>query len=111
MTLGLQFGLFKTYAVPSISAVLIKTGQFTSGFTTCNRRYDDTDLIIGEILCHGDMDHPRSKLAIRRLNWLHGHYKISNEDFLYTLAVFACESVQWVKRWGWREMTWSVKLI
>ena len=47
---ALEFGLFKTYAIPSISKVLISTNEMV-GSTA--RRYDDTDLIMREILENG----------------------------------------------------------
>ncbi|KAJ7248666.1 hypothetical protein C8J57DRAFT_1672386, partial [Mycena rebaudengoi] len=34
--------------------------------------------------------------------WLHAKYKISNEDYLYTLALFAFEPATWAEKYGWR---------
>lgn len=31
--------------------------------------------------------------------------KISNEDMIYTLALFALEPARWIKRYEWRELT------
>ena len=42
-TRSLEFALFRTYAVPSISALLARTGEFLE---RPQKRYDDTDLII-----------------------------------------------------------------
>ena len=43
---ALEFALFRTYAVPSISGLLAKTGEF---LTRPRKRYDDTELILYEI--------------------------------------------------------------
>lgn len=43
------------------------------------------------------------------MNYLHSRYqkagKISNDDMLYTLSVFALEPVRWIKRYEWRSFT------
>jgi len=103
--ISLEFGLFKTYAIPSVSKILAETGQFTKSVNSCLRRYDDTNLIINEMIAHGDLDHPRSLRALRRLNHIHGHYPIKNEDHLYTLSVFICEPIAWTAKYGYRDLT------
>jgi len=103
--ISLEFGLFKTYAIPSVSKILARTGQFTKSVNSCLRRYDDTNLIINELIAHGDLDHPRSRRALRRLNYIHGHYPIKNEDNLYTLSVFICEPIAWTAKYGFRDLT------
>ncbi len=103
--LSLEFGLFKTFAVPSISKLLLKNGQFTKSAASCLRRYNDTNLIMMEVLDKGNLDHPRAVAALQRLNAIHGRYRISNGDYLYTLAVFACEPIEFVNRFGWRCMS------
>lgn len=97
-TKSLEFGLFKTYAIPSISKVLVSTRELVDH---CARRYDDTDLLIREF-----MEDPsvtwRADLAIRRMNALHEKYRISNEDYLYVLTVFAVEPFRWIDKFGYR---------
>ena len=43
------------------------------------------------------------------MNYLHGLYrktgKISDDDMLYTLSLFALEPVRWTKRFEWRQLT------
>lgn len=97
---SLEFALFRTYAVPSISRLLDETGQFAS---SGQRRYDDTSLIIAEITEHG-YDSDRGRAAIRRMNRLHGRFQISNDDYLYVLSTFIYEPVRWHGRFGWRAM-------
>lgn len=97
---ALEFALFRTYAVPTISGLLDETGQFAS---YGQRRYDDTSLIIAEITEHG-YDSDRGRAAIRRMNRLHGRFQISNDDYLYVLSTFIYEPVRWHGRFGWRTM-------
>jgi hypothetical protein len=45
ITRALEFALFRTYAVPSIGALLDRTGEFKA---RPQKRYDDTDLLVSE---------------------------------------------------------------
>jgi ER-bound oxygenase mpaB/B'/Rubber oxygenase, catalytic domain len=100
-TRALEFALFRTYAVPSIGRLLEHTGEFTG---RTQKRYDDTDLILSEIVENG-YDSERAKSAFRRMNGMHGHYSIPNDDFRYVLSTFIFEQVRWNARFGWRPMT------
>jgi hypothetical protein len=95
---ALEFALFRTYAVPSISALLAQTGAFER---SPQKRYDDTDLIISEIYLHG-YDSERGRAALKQMNRQHGHYTISNDDFIYVLSTFVLEPIRWMDRYGWR---------
>jgi len=98
---ALEFALFRTYAVPSISRLLYETGEFL----TCPRkRYDDTELILYEIAENG-FDSERGQTALRRMNQMHGRFPISNDDFLYVLTTFIYEPIRWIGRFGWRSLT------
>jgi len=99
-TRSLEFALFRTYAVPSIGALLACTGEFIEH---AQKRYDDTDLIVSEIGEHG-YDSERGRAAIRRMNQLHGRYEIANDDFQYVLSTFVFEPARWMARFGWRPM-------
>ncbi|KAJ8601211.1 hypothetical protein CTAYLR_003275 [Chrysophaeum taylorii] len=98
---SLEFALFKTYAIPSISKLLHATGEFEE---RCGRRYDDTDLILREIIENGATS-KRGEAAVLRLNEIHGAYKIKNEDFLYTLSCFLLEPPRFFEKYGWRAFT------
>ncbi|THU89140.1 hypothetical protein K435DRAFT_678567, partial [Dendrothele bispora CBS 962.96] len=50
-------------------------------------------------------DDPRAMISLARVNWLHSKYPIKNDDYLYTLGLFAFEPEQWTKRYGWRELS------
>jgi ER-bound oxygenase mpaB/B'/Rubber oxygenase, catalytic domain len=97
-TRALEFALFRTFCVPSISALLDRTGEFAQ---RSQKRYDDTDIIVSELLEWG-YDSERGKRALRRLNQLHGRFSIANEDFLYVLSTFIYEPIRWNERFGWR---------
>ncbi|KAI9652995.1 MAG: hypothetical protein M1821_007748 [Bathelium mastoideum] len=102
-----MFALFKSFGIPSISSLLCATGQFTQK-STVDKRYVDT----GNLLLEAVLNPPgsqRSIHAIARINYLHNRHrrreKISDEDMLYTLSLFALEPMRWVERHEWRELT------
>lgn len=97
---ALEFALFRTYCVPSISGLLDKTGEFQR---RAQKRYDDTDLIVSELMEWG-YESERGRRALRRMNQLHGRFAIANEDFLYVLSTFVFEPIRWNERFGWRRM-------
>lgn len=88
---ALEFALFRTYAVPSISGLLARTGKFEAA---PRKRYDDTELLLSEPMEHG-LDSARGREAVERLNAIHGRFRISNEDMRYVLSTFVCEPVRW----------------
>ena len=106
ITRSLELAMLKTYCVPSISQLLDRTGEF---HRHGQKRYDDTGLLVAEILKWG-YDSERGLESIRRMNAIHGHYSISNEDFLYVLSTFIYEPIRWNERFGWRLFNETEKL-
>jgi hypothetical protein len=100
-TRALELALFRTFGVPSISALLHRTGEFER---RAQKRYDDTDIIVSEMMEHG-YDSERGRAALARMNAIHGRFKIANDDFLYVLSTFVFEPVRFNRRFGWRRMT------
>ncbi|MFE9745996.1 oxygenase MpaB family protein [Saccharothrix saharensis] len=98
---ALEFALFRTYCVPSISALLAKTGEFER---RPQKRYDDTALLMAELVEHG-YDSPRGREALRVVNRLHGRYEISNDDMRYVLSTFIFDPIEWITKFGWRPLT------
>lgn len=98
---ALEFALFRTYAIPSISGLLARTGEFEARPL---KRYDDTELILSEIMENG-ADSPRGQAALARMNEMHGRFRISNDDMLYVLSTFVFEPIRWIQRFGHRPMT------
>ena len=99
-TRSLEFALFRSFGVPAISALLDRTCEFRH---SAQKRYDDTDILISELLEHG-YDSVRGHLAINRINQLHGRFSIANHGFLYVLSTFIYERIRWNARFGWRVM-------
>lgn len=98
---ALEFALFRTYAVPSISGLLARTGEFER---RPRKRYDDTELILAEILENG-FDSERGRRALSRMNDMHGRFRISQGDMRYVLSTFVMEPIRWLDRFGRRPMT------
>ncbi|KAI2473136.1 hypothetical protein F4781DRAFT_223114 [Annulohypoxylon bovei var. microspora] len=101
------FALFKTYGIPSISSVLVSTGQLSES-STASKRAADTGILITEIV----LNEPSSIRVIdgvARINYLHGRYrksgKITDNDMLYTLGLFALEPIRWNAKYDWRFLT------
>ncbi|MEZ0229244.1 MAG: oxygenase MpaB family protein [Planctomycetota bacterium] len=103
---SLELALFRTFAVPSISAILARTGEFLE---RAARRYDDTDLLVSELVEHG-YNSERGCAAIARMNEIHGRFKIANDDFLYVLSTFVYEPIRWNERFGWRPLSGNERL-
>ena len=97
---SLEFALYRTYCVPSISALLAQTGEFTQ---RPQQRYDDTSLLIAEFTSEG-YDSERGRAALRQMNRIHHQFNISNDDYLYVLTTFIFEPIRWNARFGWRKM-------
>jgi ER-bound oxygenase mpaB/B'/Rubber oxygenase, catalytic domain len=95
---SLEIALYRTYCVPSISALLDRTGEFRE---RTQQRYDDTSLLVAE-MCKWGYESGRGREALERMNWAHSHFNISNDDFLYVLSTFICEPVRWIDAFGWR---------
>ncbi|QBI53103.1 oxygenase MpaB family protein [Streptomonospora litoralis] len=100
-TRALELALYRTYCVPSISALLDATGEFGR---RGQRRYDDTALLMGEISEHGP-DSDRGRRSLRSVNRMHNRYDISNGDMLYVLSTFVFEPIDWIAAYGWRPLT------
>ncbi len=103
---ALEFALFRSYAVPSISQLLSKTREFKK---RPRKRYDDTELIMSEILENG-YDSNRARRAFSRMNSMHNRRNISNNDLLYVLTTFIYTPIYWIEQYGWRKMTEGEKI-
>jgi hypothetical protein len=101
VTRALELALLKTFCLPSISGLLSHTGEFQQ---RPRKRYDDTGLMVAELLRHGP-DSAAGSAVIERLNRIHGHYIIANADFLFVLSGFVAEPIRWLERYGWRPLT------
>lgn len=100
ITRALEMALFRTFAVPSIAALLDQTGEF---YARAQKRYDDTDLIVSFLMEDG-YDSEAGKAALRKMNSIHRRFEIANDDYLYVLSTFVLEPIRWIERYGWRPM-------
>lgn len=103
---ALEIALYRTFCITSISALLHRTGEFARH---AQRRYDDTAILIAE-LCQWGYRSERGAAALERINWVHGHYRIANDDFRYVLSTFIFEPVRWIDTFGWRRLCRNERL-
>ncbi len=101
ITRSLELALLKTFCVPSISGLLSRTGEFEQ---RPRKRYDDTGLMVAELLRHGPSSEAGAAV-IARMNRIHGAFAISDRDYLYVLSTFVCEPIRWLARYGWRALS------
>lgn len=80
-TRALELALYRTYCIKSISTLLDQTGEFAQ---YAQKRYDDTSIIVSELTSFG-YESARGRAALRRMNRIHKHFPISNDDYRYVL--------------------------
>lgn len=97
---ALELALLRTFGVAKGSGLLESTGELTE---RTQKRYDDTALILSEMLEHG-YDSERGRAALRQMNRIHHRHAIPNDEYLYTLSAFIFEPIRWIDRFGWRPM-------
>ena len=97
----------QTYGIPSVSSLLVSTGQLADA-KKASKRIADTGVILLEFSLNAPTSERATK-AIARMNYIHSQYqkagKIHNDDMLYTLSLFALEPARWVGKYEWRELT------
>lgn len=104
-TTSLSLALFQTYAIPSISKLLARTGRLV--LPNCvGRRAEDTLCLLTEVEMHG-VDSQRGSKALARTNFLHSLYgpAISRDDLLFTLSLFILEPIRMTNSIEWRTST------
>ncbi|KAG0329623.1 hypothetical protein BGZ99_001230 [Dissophora globulifera] len=117
---GLDVGIVPTNAIPSISKVLVSTKQIP---TNCLRRIDDSSLLLREVnevhsrnerrtMIEGRTDvnemandERRKEIAIERIKFIHGHYNIKQDDYLYTLYHYINGPLAFIDKFDWRSTT------
>ena len=103
---ALQFALFRSYGIPTVSKLLVATSQFSEPSTAC-KRYVDTEILISEFMGYRPTEE-RTREAIARMNYIHSGYrksgKLLDDDMLYTLSLFVSEPIRWIDRYEWRKL-------
>lgn len=101
MNRALEVALFHTFGSRAVAKLLDRTGEFAK---RGQKRYDDTNLLIGHFIEDG-WDGPLGKRAIARMNEIHARFRIPNDDYLFVLWVFIDFPIQWLNDFGWRPFT------
>jgi hypothetical protein len=99
-TQGTGIAFLRDYGIPTISALLDRTAEFERAGV---KRYDDTLLVAEEASLDG-LDSPRGHATLRRLNRIHGHYRIPIDEFQFVLATTVVGPVEWIRAYGWRDL-------
>lgn len=99
-TQGTGIAFLRDYGIPTISALLDHTGEFERHGV---KRYDDTLLVAEEASIEG-IDSARGHAALRRLNQIHGHYDIPDDELRFVLATTLVGPVEWIRAYGWRDL-------
>lgn len=100
VTRALELALFRTFCVPSIGNLLHQTQEFERH---TQKRYDDTGLIVSSLFKWG-FDTEQGQAALQRMNKIHAHFPINNNDYIYVLSTFIYEPVRWIEKFGWRDL-------
>ncbi|NRA23563.1 MAG: DUF2236 domain-containing protein [Oleispira sp.] len=96
-----ELAQIQTFGIPSISKLLQRTKQYQNNGL---KRLDDTRAILTECMTDS-VQSQRGQHMVEHLNWIHSHYDISNDDYLYTLALFIFEPDRWMETFGYRTLT------
>jgi hypothetical protein len=96
-----ELAQIQTFGIPSISKLLHRTKQYQNNSL---KRLDDTRAILTECMADS-VQSDRGQHMVKHLNWIHSHYEISNDDYLYTLALFIVEPARWMETFGYRPLT------
>ncbi|PLB43811.1 hypothetical protein P170DRAFT_418160 [Aspergillus steynii IBT 23096] len=104
---ALQFALFRTYGIPTISKLLTSTRQLCDPELSL-KRYSDTTVFVQEFIGSAPSS-TRTLASIARTNFLHSGYRASNkildDDMLYTLGLFAIQPVRFIEKYEWRGLS------
>lgn len=99
--IGLNLAFYRTFAIPEIAELLVRTGQFTGH---AMKRSYDTGLVMYELIAAG-FDAPRGREMVRLLNRVHHRWDIPNDQYRYVLTAFTVTPTRWLAAHGWRTIT------
>jgi hypothetical protein len=95
---------YQTLAFPDSSALLVHTNQIHNPEESSKRLFD-TETLINQMFSFPPSS-TRFREAVSRINYLHSRYgdRITNDQLIYVLGVFACNPWIWAEKWEWRKM-------
>ncbi|MBW4492938.1 MAG: hypothetical protein KME26_07595 [Oscillatoria princeps RMCB-10] len=96
----IEMAFVRFFAGPRMAGLVAKRGYAQAH---PQKRYDDTSILLYEMIKHG-YDSEQGRVCIERMNYIHGHFPINNDDFVYITSVLILEPVEWNARFGWRPM-------
>ncbi|KAJ2929427.1 hypothetical protein H1R20_g7656, partial [Candolleomyces eurysporus] len=132
---AVAFALFKTYAIVSVTGIvsavsvlpcgLLRSVHFEAtsvyqGIKLVRENAKETEILIATFVgCPINGFHdttappdptkpaedPRAAIALARMNFIHSKYRISNDDYLYTLSLFILEPARWADLYSWRRLS------
>ncbi|MFB2934795.1 oxygenase MpaB family protein [Aerosakkonemataceae cyanobacterium BLCC-F154] len=97
----IELAFVRAFASPRMAGLVASRG-YAQAHT--QRRYDDTAILLFEMIKHG-YDSEEGRACIERMNYIHGHFRINNQDFIYITAALILEPIYWIDRFGWRRMS------
>jgi len=104
---SVQFALFRTYGIPTISKLLVKTSLLACPASS-PQRYTDTEVLFIEFAMREWGSQPWLE-GVSRVKCIHAGYRragqVTNSDMLYTIAALVLQPVRWIERWEWRVLT------
>ncbi|KAJ3160015.1 hypothetical protein HDU86_001280 [Geranomyces michiganensis] len=90
-------------AIASASDAAVDTDGALGTTTSVARRFEDTDLLVKEMTERPVTD-ARAQRALERAARISSMYKLSNDEYVYILAVMVVEPCRLVERWGYRHL-------
>ena len=101
MRIGLNLALYRTFAVPRIAELLVRTGHIHA---TPLKRSVDTGLYMYELFAAG-FDSRTGRDVVRALNKMHHRWAIEADDYLYVLTAFMVVPKRWIDQYGPKPIT------
>ena len=98
---SLEVALIHSFAIPSISSLLIKTGRLVH---RTEERVARTDKLIMDLLWYG-LSSTEGKATAEKIRNAHAQYPISNDEYLFVLSTFILEPIEWMEVYGPRPFT------
>lgn len=99
--IGLSLAFYRTFAVPEIAELLLRTGEFIDH--TQKRSYD-TGLVMYELIAAG-FSNQRGREMVRLLNRVHHRWHIPADQYRYVLSAFVVTPTRWLTAHAWRPIT------
>ncbi|MCW2539641.1 MAG: hypothetical protein JWN95_1366 [Frankiales bacterium] len=98
---GLNLAFYRTFAVPRIAELLVRTGEMQR---QPHKRSMDTGLFMYELIEAG-FESERGLRVVDALNKMHQRWPIDPEDYRYVLLTFVVVPTRWINSYGPRPLS------